>query len=183
MGSYAGLKVNTPYIPPRSERGGQNPLESSVTDCISADELQYGGSVQRSGINLKWFGIEVLRASKRGAGLTPNAMCTSGWNGIAFTLRGAATMTQWGGGICSTAASKRIRAVRAHEFTSHQVTSTAAWELIIRFGARSNRHRMIEMNGSQVSSVLVEAIRGKERPQPPQVVVSSNDDGHDANHA
>lgn len=147
-----------------------------MTEYASVDELQYGASVRRRGLRSRWLGFELVQLVARDDQPPSDVFCTAGCNGAALILNGSLRTKVCAAGSIDSRSSGRLRVIRAHEFTSHQLSSRTAWLIVIRIGIKRSRYRLIEMVGAQVSSVIVEVAQRRLATSPPQVVISSTED-------
>lgn len=161
--------------PPHILPNGPNKLVHLVmTITQNLDTFQHGARAIRRGIRFPVFAIELL-VLRKVEGMTP-VLCSRGWSGLTLRLWGRATIALLQNGSTVHSSSKRIELSRRHEFNHVGVIGRGVAFLEIRFGRRSNRSRVVEVQGDQVSSVPIEKVARRRLKEYDKVIVSSTED-------
>jgi hypothetical protein len=134
------------------------------------DSLQYGAPVRCRGLRFTWFAIELLTVTAvcGPAPDTTKERCTSGWNGLALRLRGLTRTAGYKVGHFVFQTTPRLARINHLQFASHQLLSSQAQILVIRFGKQRTRHKLMESSGAQAACVVIEEVkvsRGRKRKQ------------------
>lgn len=138
--------------------------------------LHHGLDVRRWGIDLHLIGIEWVQFNKKPQLERLPALCTSGWDGLTVRLSGKGHTARYANGTVVSTPSGRFARSSSPQFTYFVPTTPVSSFLRFRIGARKTRHKIVEMSGSQVSSVVIEEILPKRKRDFDQVVVSSSTD-------
>jgi hypothetical protein len=142
------------------------------------DSRQYGATVRCRGLSATWLAIEWLTAT---AGVGPSTdrtmeRCTSGWSGLAIRLLGKTKTASFESGGFQFRPTPRVRIVDHLQFASHEMVTSKAHFIVLRFGKRKTRHKLVESSGAQAASVVIESITQGQGRRRKQLVVSYNDD-------